>query len=129
MKRTYIVTGKPATKKTSQRIVKNKAGRSFIIPSKLTSDWNREAIRQLKAQHRGEPLTGEVVARYDVYRGARRGDLSNFISAIDDALQAAGVIGNDNQIVAIIANKLLDRENPRVEIVLTSTMEEIDVDP
>lgn len=73
--------------------------------SKERSKWLQENRYQLAVQ---------------VYSSARRGDLSNFIKCIEDALQDAGVIADDVQIDGYLEPtfKTIDKANPRVEIQL-----------
>ncbi len=117
------VLGPPRTKKTSQRIVTNRrTGKPIIINSVATIDWTKDAVRQLKKQWQRPPLDGPLFLRAKVYRAARRGDLTNYLEAICDALQntqrGAGVIENDSQIMALDAVMGYDKLNPRVELLL-----------
>ena len=81
---------------------------------------------QLRLQYREPPLTGPLAVTYRVYRqnNQHEADLGNYVNAIDDALQAAGVIANDRQIVSSQASKHLDAGLPRVEVVVHAIGEE-----
>lgn len=118
---TLIITGKPRSKKNSGRIVRTAAGRPFLLPSKTSGEWNREAMRQLRQQYHGDPLTGPLAVTYRFYRAnnLHEADLANYVNAVDDALQAAGVIANDRLIVQSHASKhLAPEEAPRVELTI-----------
>lgn len=56
--------------------------------------------------------------RVAVWRKARRGDLTNYLEAINDALQSAEVIENDSQFLVIHSVMGHDKLRPRVEIEL-----------
>ena len=137
---TFTILGPPATKKTSQRIVRNKrTGRMWVRPSERTDNWTASAVAQLKRQYgHGQRYVGvdrrrgivtfgtgaiitPVNVRALVYRAANRGDLVNYLQAIADALEAAGVVENDRLIVSWDGSRLLlDRKRPRVELELSS---------
>lgn len=51
-----------------------------------------------------------------VYRAKRTGDWDNYAKTVCDALQDAGVIGNDNQIDAGGVILITDKADPRIEI-------------
>jgi Holliday junction resolvase RusA-like endonuclease len=139
----FVIDGPPATKKTSQRIVRNKStGKMLIIASKLTKGWTAGAVAQLRAQSVGcrslavrapkkilklnpnavrmVAWTGPVNCRALFYRTRDVGDAVNFYQAVADALQEADVVANDRQIMSWNGSDLLiDRHRPRVEIELT----------
>ena len=50
-------------------------------------------------------------------------DLDNAFKILLDCLQGCKTIKNDRQCVEIVARKLIDKENPRVEF----TIEEIEI--
>ena len=55
----------------------------------------------------------------DVFLARDAGDWSNFYKAVEDALQCAGLVWNDKQITRCLGgDRRIDKENPRVEIVL-----------
>jgi Holliday junction resolvase RusA-like endonuclease len=119
-----IIMGRPRTKKTSANVAVNrKTGRRFPVASKYTKDWTSLAQRQMRLQYTGPLLTGPVIVNYRIYRGANMGDLGGFEAAIDDAMEGC-VYKNDKQIIGRATLKLVDRENPRVEILVTAATAE-----
>ncbi len=120
MKLTII--GSPRTKKNSQRIVQVK-GRPVIIQSKNAVGWEASAVAQMKSATRRDtqgmwlPAEGPVSLRALVYRDRKVGDLGNYLAAVCDALERAGVVENDRLIQSFDGSRLLvDKKNPRVEI-------------
>jgi len=117
---TYTIRGAPTTKKNSQRIVRRKDGTPFILQSAKHDSWAKSAIIQLRTQHGclGMPTYRDKVrltAR--VFRQKRVGDLLNYLAAVSDALEHAGVVENDKLIVSLDGCELLhDKANPRVEL-------------
>lgn len=58
----------------------------------------------------------------DVYYPTQRSDLDNSLKVVLDCLQKIGAIKNDNKCTKIIAQKFLDKENPRIEFVIKKSM-------
>ncbi len=116
-----VIWGKPYTKKNHQRIIRVK-GRPVIMQSKNAVGWEASAVAQIRTQRplcRGfwEPATVPVSLRALVYRDRKVGDLGNYLAAICDALERAGVVENDRLIQSFDGSRLLiDRARPRVEI-------------
>lgn len=72
----------------------------------------KQELKYLLAQC--EPIEGDVVVNFTVFRPARRGDLDNYNKILFDALQGLAY-KNDNQIVELHSFREDDKENPRVE--------------
>lgn len=124
---TFTILGAPRTKKTSQRIVRNRrTGKTLIIASKLTKGWTKTAVEQLIAAkpHPDWPAIGRPVnCCAFIYRDRQAGDAVNYYQAIADALQDAGIVVNDRLIVSWDGSRLLlDRKRPRVELELEPTV-------
>lgn len=117
----FVIEGPPATKKNSSRILRSKRGRPFVAPSAAFKRWERYAVLQLRTQaHATESITTPVNLRALIYRKRNVGDLDNYIAAVCDALQTAGVVVNDKLVQGHDGSRLLlDRARPRVEIELT----------
>ena len=129
----FTIEGAPRTKKNGMRIVKTRS-RARLIQSRAAMKWADDAILQLRSQlHRtvthidykrgivaagGTTITPQNM-RAVVYRDRAVGDLLNFLAAISDALERAGVVSDDKLIVSVDGSRLaLDRKRPRVEIEL-----------
>lgn len=125
---TFTILGPPKTKKNSQRILRNrKTGRPFVAQSVQQKTWARAAVMQLRAQwHQlqiiriGSVISAPVNMCAVVYRERATGDLLNYLAAVSDALEAAGVIANDRQVVSVDGSRMdKDAANPRVEVEVT----------
>jgi len=123
----FVIPGVPITKKNHNRRIQ-RGKRVFTVPSEAYEKWNKAAIEPLRSKMAewtstiglAFPLTAEMTMSCTVYRGARRGDLVNYIQAIQDTLQDAGVVEDDKFIVRLDDCVLgLDYEHPRVVIELT----------
>lgn len=116
----YTIPGAPITKKNSQRMVRNKAGRWFPVPSKQYSEYEKRAGNYLQA--REDPISEPVEIECHFFMPTRRlCDLTNLLEAVDDILVKYQVIADDNY--SIIESHdgsrvHYDKENPRTEITI-----------
>lgn len=113
--------GSPRTKKNHQRILKNRAGKPFVSPSKEFLIYQEQCLWQIRTPR--QSISQAVNVRCLYYMpDHRRVDLVNLMEATDDILVKAGVLADD--CAAVVAGHdgsrvLLDRQNPRVEIEIT----------
>ena len=122
-----VIEGVPRTKKNGLRRIK-RGRRIFTVPSAAHEAWEAIAVPQLAKQFRawarglpmGAPVDFALNMRALVYRDRDVGDLLNYLAAVSDVLERAGVVANDRLIVSVDGSRLLlDRARPRVEIELT----------
>lgn len=110
------ILGPPRTKKNSLRRIK-RGNRIFTVSSEAHQAWEQSASLQLKATRGWQQANVPVSLRALVYRDRNVGDLGNYLAAICDALERAGVVLNDRLIQSFDGSRLLlDKVNPRVEI-------------
>lgn len=101
----------------------NRYWRSIVIGGSvrvLVSSEAREYKRRcaaIAAVACPSPLEGPLGMSLAVFRPMRRGDLSNRIKVIEDAMQGV-VFHDDNQVIRIDAQRHDDKTNPRVEVVV-----------
>ena len=119
-----VIEGAPRSKKNSLRILRGKAGRPFVAQSAEHNTWAQKAVWQLRNQWRRPPVTAPVNMAAVVYREKAVGDLLNYLAAVSDALEAAGVIANDRQVVTVDGCRMeKDKARPRVEVEITEVGE------
>ena len=70
---------------------------------------------QLKPENRNKNISGYFEFHIDVFYPSQRADLDNSLKIVLDCLQKTNTIKNDNKCVKIVANKALDKTNPRIE--------------
>jgi Holliday junction resolvase RusA-like endonuclease len=118
-----VIDGPPVSKKNSGRIARAKNGRPFLLPSKAWVRWYEAARLQLRVQWsalHGRPLDTPCAVSATFYRKRRIGDLDNFLAALGDCLQRAGVIENDALIRSFDGSRLdADSKRPRIELTIT----------
>lgn len=115
---------KPITKKNSGQIVM-RGSYPKLLPSKQYRQFEKDTqpyFMRVKIQ------TGEIARPVNIQclfymETHRRVDLCNLLNAVDDAMVASGLVVDDNR--DIIAGHdgsrvYYDKENPRIEITITS---------
>lgn len=100
-----IIEGRVASKKNSKRIIK-RGGRTFLIPSTAYETFKNKAVSQIKKQT-FDFYTEKVKVKYIFFlKGKLRIDLDNAIASINDILQDAKIIIDDNNIIEFHAKKI-----------------------
>lgn len=123
-----VIPGPMYSKKNSKQIVRNrsrggrKGNRAFkVLSSANVRQWEANAVALMQAAWAGRaPIDCPVWVTFVFYAPDRRKrDLSNLYEAPQDAMQDAGIIVDDSQIVAHDGSRLLyDKYNPRTEIIV-----------
>lgn len=116
----FFIPGRPATKKTGQRIVWVKK-RARILPSEAYEVYEEYCLFWLKRIN--ERFTGKVKVSAVYTMPDRRSwpDLCGLLQATGDILERAGIIENDRDIVSWDGSYIEDKtskENPGVCIFL-----------
>lgn len=100
---------------SANRYWRNYRGRMVVSDEaktyKLAAGWTAKA-------QGAELLDGEVSMVMKFYRARKSGDLDNKIKVTLDALQGV-IYADDSQVVELHAYRYDDKDNPRVEIVVT----------
>lgn len=114
--------GAPITKKNSMRIIRVR-NRPMIMPSQQYKDYEGACIFQIphKVRHKIDMPVNVQCVYYMPTK--RRCDLVNLLEATCDILTRAEVLADDHcRIVAAHdgSRVLYDKENPRVEVTITS---------
>lgn len=117
-----VIPTSPRPKKNSQEIVFNKkTGKRMVIQSKKYLEFEKECKKYIPVME--EPINFSINLSCKFYvNDARKRDIVNFVEAVQDILVKYGVLEDDNyNIVASVDNCTMeiDRENPRVEILIT----------
>lgn len=71
-------------------------------------------------QYRNANISGYFELHIKVFYPSQRADLDNSLKIVLDCLQRVKAIKNDNKCVKIVAEKYLDRTNPRIEFKIES---------
>lgn len=112
-----IILGRIPSKKNSR--INTRSGRSF--PSSKYTAWHKDASLQIKGAEKIP--NGSFISLHFFMPDNRRTDLSNKAESVMDLLVDNGIIEDDCwQVIPILSLKGcgIDRENPRVEIYVTT---------
>lgn len=113
---TFTIFGPPRTKKNHGRLVRA-GGKLRLLPSAAHETWAHSAVRQLRQQKCMSLIESPVSVAAVFFRERNVGDLVNYMQALADALEKAGVITNDRLIVSWDGSRLAkDAQRPRVEL-------------
>lgn len=96
----------------------NLNGHASLSKTKALKDYENRFYIQCD-KYRGAGITGYFELHVKVFYPSQRSDLDNSLKIILDCLQRVKAIGNDNKCVKIVAEKYLDKLNPRIEFELT----------
>lgn len=116
------LTGRPASKKNSRRII-FRYGKPITIPSKAYKRFETEALEQILEQGlTGKNITEPIkLTLIFEQKGNYEQDLSNAIASIEDVLEKARVIKNDLQVMMLNATKTNGHSDWRTEIEIEKT--------
>lgn len=89
-----------------------------MFKSKALSDYEKSFYLQ-SSVYRNANITGLFELNLKVFYPANRADLDNSLKVVLDCLQYVKAIPNDNKCIRIVAEKYVDRDNPRIEFELT----------
>jgi len=109
----------PPVPKGRPRVVRNrKTGKMHGVTPPRTRRYESSAaliIRAAASVQRWKCTSEPVELEVRVYRHQLRGDLDNFVKAVEDS--ANGILwDDDSQVVKIDAAMFLDRKRPRTEV-------------
>ena len=68
--------------------------------------------------YRNNLIKGLFELNVDVYNESQRPDLDNAFKVLLDCLQSCNAIKNDRNCIKIVAQKFIDKKNPRIEFEL-----------
>ncbi len=110
---TETIFGQVVSKANNYQVGNNKHGNRYIIKSPEIRAYERSFSQQCKI-YRDRFINGRFTLFIAVYESSLRFDLDNALKTILDCLQSVNAITNDNLCVKIVAEKRLDKNNPRV---------------
>tara|TARA_R110000751_G_scaffold116675_1_gene216831 strand:+ start:791 stop:1162 length:372 start_codon:yes stop_codon:yes gene_type:complete len=88
---------------------------SSLGKTKVLKTYEDQFFIQLPPKLRNLDIAGYFEFEIDVFYPSQRADLDNSLKIVLDCLQMTKTIRNDNKCVRIVANKALDKTNPRIE--------------
>ena len=110
---TETILGQVVSKANNYQVGDDRGARRHIIKSKEIRDYERR-FREQCTIYRGRDIDRHFTLFVEVYESSVRFDLDNALKTILDCLQQVRAIRNDNLCMKIVAEKHLDKHNPRI---------------
>lgn len=110
------IRGEVVSKSNQYKIIKI-GGHASLKKSKAVVEFEKSFF--LQNPLRNMNFTGFFEFYLDAFLSSNRKDLDNTLKVVLDCLQSSGTIKNDRQCVKIVAQKFVDKANPRVEFTIT----------
>lgn len=107
------IIGTPVSKSNAYRIV-TIGGHAALTKSNAMKKYEESFLWQVGPM-RGANIASPFELYLNVWFPSKRSDLDGCLKGILDCLQSARIIKNDNNCCKIVAEKFIDKENPRVE--------------
>ncbi len=110
---TETIFGQVVSKANNYQVGMGKGGERHIIKSSKLKAYERTFNQQCRI-YRDRHINGHFTLYAVVYESSTRYDLDNALKTILDCLQMVNAITDDNLCLKIVAEKRIDRRNPRV---------------
>lgn len=112
------ILGQVPSKSNCYKIItqKGKDGKSHGSLAKTDALHLYEKSFYLQCSHyRNKNIKGLFELHVNIYNASQRNDLDNAMKAVLDCLQACKAIANDRNCIKIVAQKFVEKDNPRIE--------------
>ena len=107
------IHGNVPSKSNCYKVI-TKFGHGDIAKTDALAKYEKSFYMQV-GKYRNLGITGLFEFHCRVFYPSMRSDLDNSLKVQLDCLQKTNTIANDNKCVKIVAEKFIDKENPRVE--------------
>jgi len=116
MKHEQVIYGSVPSKSNCYKII-TLAGHGSLAKTAAMKEFEQKFYLQCGA-YRNKNIQGFFELYADVYFQSNQPDLDNSLKGLLDCLQGCKAIKNDRNCVKIVANKFIDKNNPRIEFTL-----------
>lgn len=116
MKHEQVIYGSVPSKSNCYKII-TLAGHGSLAKTSAMKEFEKKFYLQCGA-YRNKNIQGFFELYADVYFQSNQPDLDNSLKGLLDCLQGCKAIKNDRNCVKIVANKFIDKANPRIEFTL-----------
>lgn len=115
MKHEAVIYGHVPSKSNQYKII-TIGGHSSLAKTKAMNEFEKKFY--LQCCYRNRNIQGFFELYADVYFQSNQPDLDNSLKGLLDCLQGCKAIKNDRNCVKIVANKFIDKNNPRIEFTI-----------
>lgn len=116
MKHEQVIYSQIPSKSNQYKII-TISGHSSLAKTTAMKEFEKKFYLQCGA-YRNKNIKGFFELYVDVYFQSNQPDLDNALKGLLDCLQTCKAIKNDRNCVKIVANKFIDKNNPRIEFTL-----------
>ena len=116
MKHEQVIYGSVPSKSNCYKII-TLGGHGSLAKTQAMKEFEKKFYLQCGA-YRNRNIAGFFELYADVYFQSNQPDLDNSLKGLLDCLQNCKAIKNDRNCVKIVANKYIDKNNPRIEFTL-----------
>lgn len=110
------ILGQVPSKSNSYKII-TLNGHGSLAKTPALKQYERSFYLQCNA-YRNKAISELFYLKINVFNGSNRADLDNSLKVVLDCLQTCHAIENDRNCIKIIAEKFIDKQNPRIEFEL-----------
>lgn len=122
MKHEQVILGNAPSKANQYKII-TLGGHGSLAKTQALKEYEQKFYLQCGA-YRNKNIQGFFELYVDVYFHSNQPDLDNSLKCLLDCLQTCKAIKNDRNCVKIVANKFVDKNNPRVEFTIVEVNKE-----
>lgn len=122
MKHEQVILGNAPSKANQYKII-TLGGHGSLAKTKALNEYEQKFYLQCGA-YRNKNIQGFFELYVDVYFHSNQPDLDNSLKCLLDCLQTCKAIKNDRNCVKIVANKFIDKNNPRIEFTIIEVNKE-----
>jgi Holliday junction resolvase RusA-like endonuclease len=115
MRHEQVIYGSVPSKSNCYKII-TIGGHSSLAKTSAMKEFEKRFY--LQCGYRNRNIQGFFELYADVYFQSNQPDLDNSLKGLLDCLQGCKAIKNDRNCVKIVANKFIDKNNPRIEFTL-----------
>ena len=115
MKHEVVIYGSIPSKSNQYKII-TLNGHGSLAKTPAMKEFEKKFY--LQCGYRNRNIQGFFELYADVYFQSNQPDLDNSLKGLLDCLQSCKAIKNDRNCVKIIANKYIDKNNPRIEFTI-----------
>ena len=112
MKHEVVIYGSIPSKSNQYKII-TLNGHGSLAKTSAMKEFEKKFY--LQCGYRNRNIQGFFELYADVYFQSNQPDLDNSLKGLLDCLQSCKAIKNDRNCVKIVANKYIDKNNPRIE--------------
>ena len=116
MRHEQVIYGSIPSKSNQYKII-TVCGHFSLGKTSAMKEFEKKFYLQCGA-YRNKNIQGFFELYCDVYFQSNQPDLDNSLKGLLDCLQTCRAIKNDRNCVKIVANKFIDKNNPRIEFTI-----------